>query len=496
MSTNQLFSEAFVPFIGRTNELAEATHRLDQMLSGLDVADCVLFIYGVPSVGKTTLLSAIQREASKRNIPSALINFDKEARCANNTILDNHYDGSTGLVHLAQDLLDELARTGDLLPTSPILSEQIDPSDASKKFLDYSRTLYRFTQNHPFLLIFDTIEDSDPNTILWLQSEVIEKFVNEFHTLVVFASRTSPNTTRRDLIYPLERRAKVIHLLPFNESDTELQIEKIGAKDILPLPVRDIYKYTGGLPGLNDSAIRRLADRHPIESLLPFLVDIVFERLAHRVREKEEKDLKPEILSVSPLRQFDSGLLSRIVNLLWPNKYAEGSFKQIRELVSDLQETRLVGGHPDGYGYVIPSELRVVLDYYWQQIQLEKHFQVHKIAAQWFLEQVKAGDFVAIADRIYHLGGLQRDIQKNPNLSHHLESELLPNPAAIDLLKTELKEVLDALQKKNEQSKRSFDYVNQILRILNQPEFSVIFEFAPSTLEQLKLLCQNFKAKL
>lgn len=460
----------FVPIVNREKEIGEATFRLEQMLSDLPVIDCVLFFYGVPMVGKTTLLEAIRREASRRGIASALVDFDREQSLKGRRV-DDWYDGLAGQVHVAQRLMNELSETGELIPGSPIASDDIEAEEARERLLSFARDLYRFGQRHPFLLLFDTAEDCDPETFLWTQSAILEPFINEFHTLVVFASLTPPNATRHDLIYPLERRTKKYPLHPFDEYETDLQVEKTGGRDVLPLPGTELRRYTGGLPGLNDAAIRWFAKQQPADQLLIYLVEkIIFDRLAHRI---DELNIKAEVLAISPLRQFDSGLLGQVVRTLWPEKYPEAGLKPVRQLIYNLQETRLVEPHPDGYGYVIPHDLRQVLDVYWRQTQPEKHFQVHQIAARWFAKQIIEGDFVAIADRLYHLGGLQRDLNEHPHLREYLEPGVQSDPARIGQLERELDEAFRMLR---EASSRSFDLSNKIKRVLEQPEFSLIFE--------------------
>jgi len=470
--------------IGRLEETEEAIHRVEQMLSGLSVPDCVVFYHGVPSVGKTTLLHEIRRQCAGRGVPSALVDFDRE-QIADGCSVDGIYDGLSGRVKVAERLMKELARSADFLPDRPINSD-LSPDEATERLLDFARGLYQFGHQRPFALFFDTIEDADPEAFLWVQERILEPFLNQFRVLIVMASRTEPNTIRRDLTYPIERRTTKYRLEPFDGGWTDEQLNTLGAQDVA-LRGADLTRYTGGLPGLNRDAARWLVQKRPVDQLLSHLVDeVIFKRLAHRV----PGDLKAEVLAVSALRQFDSGLLRRLTRSLWPAKYAATGMGPTRQLLQRLQQTRLVEPHPDGYGYVVPHDLRVVLDAYWRETQPEQHFRVHQTAARWFTEQIKQSDYVAIADRLYHLGGLWRDVEEHPDLADHLESDLQPEPAVYDRLVYELRMALDALR----DHPRAYDLVNKIKNVLRGPEFTHILE--PAIIEELITVCERFNSSI
>jgi hypothetical protein len=438
--------------INRDEEVGEATQRLDQMLNDIMVPEAVLFFFGVPTVGKTTILQSIDRRAASLGVPRALIDFDRHPRSHQQTSVDE-YQGDAGRIRIIERMIAALSRTGQFTPTYAE-DRYLDRVDqAITRLMVFARELYRANRNKPFLLMFDTIEECDPQTLLWLQQEILVPFLNEFYTLVVIAGRTEPNTTRRDLIYPIERRTLKIQVKPFDEEKTEQQILAIGARD-MRLSGSKLASYTSGLPGLNEAAVRWMhtAKRNmPGPELRAYLVEeIIFEqRLADVV-----PYVKSRLLAVTPLRQFDSGLLGRVIVSIFPKDYESINIRVIRELLRRLQETRMVESHPDGYGYVIPRDIRMTLDDYWRNLQPNDHIQVHQIAARWFAEQVEQGDFVAIADRLYHLCGLARDLHERPKLDANLDAELQSDPGSLARLTTELR---DALKRLADTSPRAFD---------------------------------------
>lgn len=504
MNNQPILDSRFVPVVNREDEIKEATIRIDNMLSDVKVEDCVLFYHGVSMVGKTTLLSKIKEEISKKGLVIAWVDFDRE-QIIDQKIIHNYYDGLDGRLNLIKKIHRDFCRTGEFTSSFNI-ENSLDIVDIIDKFMAFIRDLYRFNRKHPFAIFFDTLEDAEIENLIWIQEAIIEPLVNEFHTLVVFAGRTAPNTRQRDLIHPLERRLaksekRLFHLRPFNDAQTSKQIENIGAKDRLPISAHDLSRQTGGLPGLNDAAIRWLVSDKSVDRLLPHLVnEVIFKRMANKI----DEELKAEILALSPMRLFDSGLISKIVKSFWPQRYEDDSLRQIRQLLNKFQDTRLIEPHPDGYGYSIPYDIRLVICQYWKVAEPQKYYRVQILSIDWFLDQVKSDDFVAVTDLIYHLRHLTLGFSEKQFLIMDLMAdqtalmkkldvlsvpELLQNEFLVNLIENTLAE----LRKK---STRAFDLADQIKRVLEKPEFVEAFDSNMVLLEKLQRSCSLFKEQL
>lgn len=486
--------------INRTSERAAFRERLDLMRRGDPVFECVLFVHGVSNVGKTTLLNEMRREA--KGLASAQIDFDREQH-VDGRLVDDLYDGERGRVQVAKELLAQLSASSGFLPRGSIDAGLTD-GQAAERLLGFINDLYRYTLQRPFVLMFDTIEDSDLTTFVWTQERILAQLLDRYRVLIAIAGRTPPNTVQRDLIYPLERRTEKLALRPFEAQDTLDQLAALGANQIsLDLP--DLAHYTGGLPGLNEAAAQRwLAGQRSTEQLSSHLVNaVILKRYASQVT----REVQAELFTLSVLRQFDSLLLRELMDALWESKYDSG-IGPVRTLLRKLQQTRLVEPHPDGYGYTVPHDLRLVLDRYWQDTDPVSHLCVHRIAARWFKKQVAEGDYVAIADRIYHLGGIWRDLEEHADLECPIvpdESELRLPKSPVETLLQELEAALqqldDALKQPEETRKqlgmngyRAFDLVNKIQTVLKQPEFVTVLK--PETIDALVERCVAFSHTL
>jgi hypothetical protein len=487
--------EEDVPMIERENQIAFAIERIDDMNQGRIVPDCVLFYYGVATIGKTTILRQIAQYAEKKGTTSAWIDFDRSGLRKGDRA--NWYDGTIGRIHAIERLLHDLSKTADLalgdVAVSDLLPNQADL--AAEHLLKFAQAVYRARQQKPFVLFFDTVEDSDLDTFIWLQEHILEDFVNEFRALIVIAGRRHPNKIERDLIYPLERRTVKIRLEPFDAEQTEQQIRAIGAKELYGIG-DELKLFTNGLPGLNDAAVRRLVQekqRRPDANLRRYLVaELLFEKRLTHV--DDDPKLKQQLLAVAPLRQFDAGLLRAIASTLFDAAYSSSSIGALRNLIQKLQKTRLIEPHPDGYGYVMPQHIRPMLDNYLQQQNLVEHFNVHRIAADYFNQQVKGKDWVMIANRLYHLGGLQRDLEAAPpdmrvRLMERLDDDLRSRPIDFQRMSAELRNTLDRISESN-QPGRVFDLTIKIQRVLEEVEFKEIMEL--ETVDRLIRICADY----
>lgn len=496
-------------FISRKEELNQATSALDHLLSGATVTDCIFYIYGVSGMGKTTLLQKIRREVQERSVPLAYVDFDRD-------YVNDYYAGEKGKWRIAQLIIRHLADSAGFHLGLEVENEY-DPDQAASQLLNFMQTLVEFIRPKPFILFFDTLEDIDLSHFHWLQEKIVEPLVSKYSCLVFLASRTPPTSPQQGLIWPISRRVQAIHLRAFDAQDTLQQLEVLGqSEEALQLRPSVTY-YTRGLPGLNYAVAELLRDKTKLRSteeslenwLLAHLVrNIVFKRLTQTLH--APYNLEKEGLAVASLRQFDSGLLRRLVyklDLPWSTQYPESNRGSVLTLIQYLKETRLVEVAPDGYGYVVPYDLRQVLDTFLQsQLKAGKdmlHLHVQAIAVQWFREQIELGDYVAITDLIYYLQGRWLDIQNlgptssmeawlasvNPDLPAGISS----HDDHVTLLKQELKKALEKLRS----SPWAFDLSQKVGNILRKPEFSeIMFYQDKATLDDLIKMCEDFSQTL
>jgi len=160
----ELIGELDVPPIEREAEIATAIGKIDELSRGA-VPDCVLFYYGVPTIGKTTILREIRKYARGKGLIMSSIDFDRSLLREERR--EDWYDGEEGRLHAIERLLQDFLETGGLA-LGDVRVDDLRPDQAdlaAERLLKYARDVYNFKQN-PFVLFFDTIEDSDPDTFI------------------------------------------------------------------------------------------------------------------------------------------------------------------------------------------------------------------------------------------------------------------------------------------------------------------------------------------
>jgi hypothetical protein len=398
--------------INRKHELRLIQERLDGLNSGAAVTHPVLFFHGVQMVGKSTLLRKAYRLARSYGMPAVLLDFDRE-QLKLTTGMDNRYDGEARRVWLAHDLMAGLIKSADAPAARPIQPEWDTADEAVAKCLEYISWLQRFLQK-PVALLFDTLEELEYENLHWLQERLLSNLLDTRQVFVAFAGwayedHREPDKLHPRFIWPVSRRMLVHRLEAFDLSASQDQISNLGG---LPdwLDTEQLLDVTGGLPGLNEQAALSQAETEL--DLLTAMVGVIFDRVARQ----QAQDLQEELLVLAPFRQFDPRLLGHVIETLnecWPDKYPQMDRPSSRKLLNRLRATTLVEQHPDGYGYVVPHDIRRVLDTHSRRRNLQQHFEVHLLAIRWFRDEIEKGDPVFIADELYHLAALWRDVAES-----------------------------------------------------------------------------------
>jgi hypothetical protein len=396
--------------INREHELRLIQERLDGLNSGAAVTHPVLFFHGVQMVGKSTLLRKAYRLARSYGMPAVLLDFDRE-QLKLTTGMDNRYDGEARRVWLAHDLMAGLIKSADAPAARPIQPEWDTPDEAVAKCLEYIGWLQRFLQK-PVALLFDTLEELEYENLHWLQERLLSNLLDTRQVFVAFAGwayedHREPDKLHPRFIWPVSRCVSAQRLKAFGLEDSSKQVSNLNSR--LPgwLDTERLLDVTGGLPGLNEQAVHQ-----PTESehrLLESMVEVIFDRVARQ----QARDLRDELLVLAAFRQFDLRLLGQVMQTLWPEKHPQVDRPASRRLLNRLQATTLVEQYPDGYGYVVPHDIRRVLDTYLRRHNPQQHFQTHELAFRWFQGEVEKGDRMFVADELYHLAALWRDVAES-----------------------------------------------------------------------------------
>ncbi|MFC1790704.1 ATP-binding protein, partial [Patescibacteria group bacterium] len=443
-------------FVGRAGELDIFTEVLARVQGGEQVFEQVFYIHGEPGVGKSWLMAKMASEARQRDFCVAGVNFGE------GQFTDvSRRDPESAKCYFGRELISSLdpeMRAGvDLETPSSVLVEAA---------VDLIHDRHGPEQEDPLVLFFDNVDKGEEGFVRWVQKEALLPLLyDKGRVLFVMAGREQQNFSR--LIYPLERR---MNRLPLAGSDPETvgqQLEALGASDLLTVP--EAIWYTAGLPGLVAEATRFLGSGGEKEELLAHLAERI---LGQSGPPGEEPNFVSEVLALALCREVESCLIREMLVSLWGQPSEPGGITPAK-VIKRLRSRGLLNYHPKGYGYVAPPGLRQVLGRFFQQANLKGHFLTHCLAAGFFGEQVEEGDFVAIANRIFHLASLRADLALDPNLASLLGKEALNNLQA-DLQKQlggELQAALNTLAKTDYRPQLKRKIIARVASDLQEPDF-------------------------
>lgn len=390
-------------FVHRESELKLVSDRLSFLRAGKVVSEPVLFFHGVPMVGKSALLQTIKQRALQNLIPTALIDFSKG------------YNELSESGRLIREILKQWEFTSGMVALNTILTED-SSEDAAKKLVQFAIQLHRAARPTPLVLLLDTIETINPDTFSWLQKELLEPILDEEKVFIAIAARAEHIELPVELSWPVSRRTRFATLKVFTGEETKDHYKALLKNDSPTSWQKQLISnpnwLTLGVPGLNE-----IAFQHPFESEQEGVRYMVEQVIFKRIAQDDVAETRDLILTMSAFRKFDYRILAQTANHFWSDRYPEASRRVGVQLARKMKATMLLQMRQDGYGYVISPNIRRLLDDYQRYRKKQQHFEVHCLSYNWFKEEVVRGDFVSVADQIYHLAGAWFDLKHDGDQS-------------------------------------------------------------------------------
>jgi hypothetical protein len=472
-------------FVHREAELRLALDRLSLLRAGKSVAESILFFHGVPMVGKSALLQAIKQRAIQNLIPTALIDFTKG------------FDDPKEKVRLVREILRQWQESADIGPLPPLVTED-EPDAAARKLVAYSRQLHQGARPTPVALLLDTVELISHEDFSWLQRNLIEPILDGEKSFMAFAARAEHIELPVELSWPVSRRTRFIALKTFTPEETKDHYKALLGETPPTIWHKQLMSnpnwLTLGVPGLNEIAFEHSFDSE--ESGVRYMVEqVVFKRIA----QGDVAEIQDLILVMSSFRKFDYRVLAQMANHFWPHTYPESSRRLGVQLARKMKATMLMEMRQDGYGYVISPNIRRLLDDYQRFRSKQQHFETHCLSYLWFQEEVSQGDFVSVADQIYHLAGAWFDFRLDVN-NELKKSENIPNESQgrskilLETIKNGMEHISDKSKADTQVDKvlNAFQQEKQIFSwFLSHDEVFRIIEACQNGLDQAVLIADK-----
>lgn len=477
MDTKQQIVEVF---FNREKELEYIDEKLNILVSNLArnnetdkyfPAHFALYFQGVGGIGKTSMLLQIKDRASKKGpLGLAFIDFGENGK----------YKEQSGRNNIVKDIVEQLKI--DVKYETDDLDNFI-----GDKIIKQLKTNQR---KNSIVLLFDTLEDVSPDNFKWLQEQLVVPLVNEWQVMIVYASRKKIIESNLYFPWDIRRYLKSFSLEPFTPSQTKEHLRELFNDETRKLP-KDFMELTGGVPGLNKKLYKLMVANPENPDDLTYLEHIVEETI---FTEKGGARLyKNDLLFIAVCRQFENRLVDSLLSsndMAW--RKFDDDIKSTSGLIQKLLTTTLLENYPDGYGYVFAMNYRRIVDRYFRHTNISKHLSMHIYCYEWYEKEVEKGDWVALADQIYHLVGAWFDLSyysiPENELTKH--TNRIPNSNNRGkFLETLLKEKLETASTKD----RGATIVNKIKSVLKGEEFS--WFMSQSEIDNLINICDELQTK-
>lgn len=432
-------------FTNRTVELEIVARRVEILQKGGGVFQCVLNFYGIPGVGKTALLSELDRLAASGHWPGHRLQPVLSALTDLATVVSPdqlHRAGPEALASQMKQLDDQtqIASMAFYDALNDFHRQRITDLDdeeawyrarqAAKRVAD-SFTSFVYDQgkklNQPVLLMFDNSDRLPPDAFDWLEFEVFSPLVQSDRVLLVLTG-CSPIRWKR---FEVRRRVYLGKLHP-PEQGAELVRQQAPSWSKV---ADNIVQLTFGLPTANRTVVEALGeitapvdgnnfDQYRPQLLKRLVTDLVEKHLWQNV----DHELWPVFHLVAPLRQFDVTTLRNLLPHFDSERFGKQGGNFYLLMLNRLIDTALVEWSSERKAYILDDTLRHILALDLEIRQRQRSIDIHARAAELYqrwLTDVPENRSSYLVEWLYHrVKGDELKGQEQSDIAAHAMKDL------------------------------------------------------------------------
>lgn len=440
-------------FVDREQQIILFRGALNHIRSGKSVFKTILEFTGIPTIGKTTLVSLLCEVCKDKGVHYAHIDFDP-----------NVNQNAREYLESSAQLLIDIAMQLDIL-------KRLSPYDAAQKYdkpalavseqarqetlLVLTQTLRqevnKLLQEDPVVLFFDTADQAHPAILSFLEEEVVCPLAHKGRCLFVFAGRGAIIWRQ----FAVRQRVRTEHLTAFEIESVEDQLRQDARYSYLAHFSAQIHDLTGGLPLGNLIASRRMSELvdagHRLEPRAlfddePALIESIVKEV---IDEQILRGIDPLLVEayhvLALVRRFDVNLMRRLL----PG-FVSAPDNDYTRLRSALAANHLILS--DGKGcYNTDVTLQHILGRWGRLQSQERYCRVNHAAMeiyQEWIERVAEDRSIYVVEALYHeaclalvereedFSGLQESLGRYLGYYQHDDPDILDS--MIDRLEKEL----------------------------------------------------------
>jgi len=482
------------------NQLVDRKEQLDKFNDVLDrikrqgpISSNLFEWYGSPGIGKSMLVTMLERQAEAKNASWALVNFKKSSTKIKLYLQDP--------VLLIEELTTGLRRNTSLnaddfnrqikayraasLPTEGVVSayEKMDQEtrlfnrpdwldglrNVVIEFIKLVNTLPEQEKSafiRPVIVFFDETEYADIMLVDWIEEWIINPLLQIKHCMVVWTARRPWRWKRPEI----RRRLTSEELNVFEPEMVKAQIQSGSAQpDLVEELFKNVYTLTGGHPFASYIVINELdslaKDGKEVtpKTFAGFesqLLEEVFSKFinGYAFSELGSQDLKIACKYIALVRLFDSTMLREILSVCVGEPFKSWTQEDFGDLILQLKKTQLLVWEK---GYSIDSGLRHIIEKYFMVSERKTFINANQAALNVYEDWLKRpvdnrGLFVV--EELYH-NAILSQVGKKKNLNTILDKRLKEYPKWIKD-KQALDNALERLENEIKYDKELDQYTN------------------------------------
>jgi hypothetical protein len=360
-----------VVMVGRDGFVERIAAKLHDLANKRLVKECVLNLYGVPGIGKSTLLGHLATEAAKlEKVKPIIIYFDVTDV---GQALEPAQQQCLTVLHAALEKIEAITE----LPKLPATLSSPEREQILATIVEQLIKLEK-----PLLVLSDTWERAPEALFSWFERHFLLPLVRSERLLAVLASQG----TLRWRQFEVRRRVIAEQLQPLKPEDTAKQIgtdEEWG---------NEIFAYTFGHPLMNDAIYKEWKargfpemDSQAIKQLIADtdLIEVMYARIMDGVPDEVKQLLK--ILAI--FREFDLHTIRNVVPQFHAS-FAQRSDSALLLSIKQLLDTKLVYWNDINRSYQLDPTIRQIFARALAQHKADHYQRVRAAARTYYADLV------------------------------------------------------------------------------------------------------------
>jgi transposase InsO family protein len=397
------------PFINRDAEKALVRQSLEQLKHRVPVKENVINFYGLPGIGKTTLLHELYH-AHQQDDQVLTMWLDLATLSAES-------DPEAAMWQFIQALAHPEHISQGHTTLQPCLEQSISqgttPDIAAERVVACLAAL-----DKPILLLLDSWEHVSDTLFAWVERAVLLKLVQTERMFAVLNSHMGLRWRQ----FGVRRRARDWMLEPFTQQQTQQQID--CSDDIS----RAVFAITFGHPYANEVVLEHLhPHRHSVQWLerhaAPVAAEVV-EALLTRTVHDDSGEIRRALEVLALFREFDVNTLRTILPMFL-DEFAHRTQPSLIMTIKRMQESKIVSWDHTKRAYQIDPTLRKIFARALRLKNPERYAAIRSAAVEYYaslVREVSGSRNIYLLEYYYHLL-LAMDIDEHLEYTIHKSFE-------------------------------------------------------------------------